>query len=97
MGFAYRHLESGLRSDGKAWERGTYTLDGGDTTGNIVSGSSTDFPSTSPKISRITTCSLSSDGDTNTTWAADVARNTAKITCAANDTGTYLIEGPSAG
>lgn len=97
MAFANTVIEAGIKSDGTAFERGTWTADGGTTTGTITSGAGTGFPSNTPKIGIIRTFSVSSDSDDTIKPAQDVGDNKLKLTFTANDDGRYYIEGVSVG
>jgi len=91
-------IESGIKSDGVAFERGTFTSSGGTTTHNITAGAGTSFPTSGiAKIGTIRFFAVSSDSDDVIKTAQDVGDNVLKLTFTANDTGKYYIEGPSVG
>lgn len=96
MAFSNTVLEAGVKGDGTAFERGTFSL-ASVTTGTITAGAGTGFPANTPKIGTIRTFSLASDADIAVFPAQDQGINKLKLTGTSNDTGTYYIEGPSSG
>lgn len=96
MAFSNTVTEAGIRGDGTAYEKGTWS-GASVTTGNITAGAGTNFPTGAPKIRVIEKFSLSSDGDTAVLPAQDVGEAVLKLTFTSSDTGRYYIEGPSAG
>lgn len=96
MAFSNTVIEAGIKSDGTAFERGTW-LGTAVTVGTITAGSGTGFPSNTPKIGQITNFSASSDGDTAVLPAQDAGENKLKITFTSGDAGRYYLEGTSVG
>lgn len=96
MAFSNTVLEAGVKGDGLAWEKGTFSL-ASVTTGTITAGSGTGFPANTPKVGQIRIFSIASDTDDVLKPAQDAGINKLKLTGTSNDTGTYYIEGPSAG
>lgn len=87
MAFAFTLVSKTIEEGGYSVERGTWTSDGGTTTGNIT------VDTGSPKIIKITDFAVSSNGDTTVNSAQDVSPSTLKITFTANDAGQYMIKG----
>lgn len=97
MAFSNRVLRAGVKSDGTAYEYGTFDA-ASVTTGNVTAGGGTNFPANTPKVGLIMNWALASDGDSAAlTCARDAGDAVLKITCASSDTGTYYIEGPTTG
>lgn len=90
MAFAFTMVSKTIEEGGYVVERGTWTSDGGTTTGNITADTN------SPKIVKITGFATSSNGDGATNPAQDVADTTLKLTFTANDSGQYMIRGKGA-
>lgn len=96
MAFSNIVLKAGIKSDGTAYEYGTW-LGTAVTTGTITSGSGTGFVSGTPKIALVMNWAAASNADTAVFPARDVSDTTLKLTFTAGDAGTYYIEGPSSG
>lgn len=90
MAFAFTLVSKTLEEGGYVVERGTWTSNGGTTTGNIT------VDTGSPKIIKITDFAVSSNGDTNIAPAQDAGDGTLKLTFTANDGGQYMIKGKGA-
>lgn len=90
MAFAFTLLSKTQEEGGYVIETGTWTSNGGTTTGNIT------VDTSAPKIVVIREADVSSNGDTQVYKAYDVDPQTLKLTFAANDSGTYRIKGKGA-
>ena len=90
--------DAGTLNNGWAYERGTW-LGTAVTTGTITPGAGTNFPSNTPKVSKIYFHSQSSDGNTAVTPNVGdaTAAFTLVLTFTSGDAGTYCISGPSSG
>lgn len=75
---------------GRLVETGTWTSDGGTTTGTITADSN------GATIVEVHECCFASNGDTAVKPAKDVGPNKVKITFTANDSGHYTIIGRAA-
>lgn len=96
MAFSNTVLKAGIKSDGTAYEYGTWN-GAAVTTGTITAGSGTGFVSGTPKVGLVMNWAASSNADTAVTPARDVSDTTLKLTFSSGDAGHYYIEGPSSG
>jgi len=97
MAFSNQVLKAGMLSDGRAYEYGTFN-GAAVTTGTVTAGVGTGFPTNCPKVALVLSWSIASDGDSAAiTCARDAGNGTLKLTFASGDTGTYYIEGDTAG
>ena len=91
MAFSFTMLKKYTKEGGLVVEEGTWTSNGGTTTGNITVNTTIQ-----PEIIKINDADVSSNGDTAVIKAYDVNDTTLKLTFTGNDSGTYKIEGRAA-
>jgi len=97
MAFSNTVLKAGMLSDGRAFEYGTFN-GASVATGTVTAGAGTGFPTNCPKVAVVLCWSAASDSDSAALAVArDAGDATLKLTFTSGDTGTYYIEGLTAG